>query len=123
MGLIEPLINYIELKKLRKQLINLFIQNKIDYFIGIDSPDFNIGIHKALKNIGKSKNIQVVSPSVWGWREGRIKQIKNFIDLTMCLFNFEDNFYKKKEMPSIHMGHPFVTYILQKKKMYFKNTL
>ena len=76
MGLIEPLINYIELKKLRKELINVFIQNKIDYFIGIDSPDFNIGIQKALKNIGKPRNIQVVSPSVWGWREGRIKQIK-----------------------------------------------
>ena len=120
MGLIEPLINYIELRKLRKQLINLFIQNKIDYFIGIDSPDFNIGIHKALKNIGKSKNIQVVSPSVWGWREGRIKQIKNYIDLTMCLFNFEDNFYKKKEMPSIHMGHPFCDLYPSKKEDVFQ---
>ena len=120
MGLIEPLINYIELKKLRKQLINLFTKNKIDYFIGIDSPDFNIGIHKALKNIGISKNIQVVSPSVWGWREGRIKHIKNFIDLTMCLFNFEHNFYKKKEMPSIHIGHPFCDLYPSKKEDVFQ---
>ena len=120
MGLIEPLINYIELKKLRKQLINLFTKNKIDYFIGIDSPDFNIGIHKALKNIGISKNIQVVSPSGWGLKEGRIKHIKNFIDLTMCLFNFEHNFYKKKEMPSIHIGHPFCDLYPSKKEDVFQ---
>ena len=120
MGLIEPLINYIELKKLRKQLINLFTKNKIDYFIGIDSPDFNIGIHKALKNIGISKNIQVVSPSVWCWREVMIKHIKNFIELTMCLFNFEHNFYKKKEMPSIHIGHPFCDLYPSKKEDVFQ---
>ncbi len=107
MGLIEPLLNYRQLKNLQRELINLFLKEEIDYFLGIDSPDFNIGIHKALKSNGKSKNIQVVSPSVWGWREGRIKHIKNYIDLTMCLFNFEDSFYKKKGLPSIHLGHPF----------------
>ena len=124
MGLIEPLLNYRELKYLRKKIINLFIKEEIDYFIGIDSPDFNIGIHKALKNIGKTKNIQVVSPSVWGWREGRIKHIKNYIDLTMCLFNFEDNFYKKKKLPSIHIGHPFSDlYTTNEEKVFQKYSL
>jgi lipid-A-disaccharide synthase len=61
-----------------------------------------------------------VSPSVWGWREGRIKHIKNFIDLTMCLFNFEHNFYKKKEMPSIHIGHPFCDLYPSKKEDVFQ---
>ena len=124
MGLIEPLLNYRELKYLRKKIINLFLKEKIDYFFGIDSPDFNIGIHKALKNIGKTKNIQVVSPSVWGWREGRIKHIKNYIDLTMCLFNFEDNFYKKKKLPSIHIGHPFSDlYTTNEEKVFQKYSL
>ena len=107
MGFIEPLLNIRELISLRKHLIDLFIQKDIDYFIGIDSPDFNISIHKAMKNTNSCKNIQIVSPSVWGWRENRIKPIKKYVDLTACLFNFEDNFYKRKSLPSIHLGHPF----------------
>ena len=107
MGLIEPLLNIRELIRLRRQLINLFIHQDIDYFIGVDSPDFNISIHKAMKNKNYCKNIQIVSPSVWGWRENRIKSIKKYVDLTACLFNFEDNFYKSKNLPSIHLGHPF----------------
>ena len=76
MGLIEPLLNYRQLTSNRKKLIKTFTENKIDIFIGIDSPDFNIGIHKALKKQDICKNIQLVSPSVWGWRQGRIKNIK-----------------------------------------------
>ena len=107
MGLIEPLINIRELTRLRKELIKLFLDKQVDYFVGVDSPDFNMSIHKALKKRSTSKNIQLVSPSVWGWRENRIKSIKKYIDLTVCLFNFEHNYYKKKEMNSIHLGHPF----------------
>ena len=107
MGLLDPLIKIFKLLGLRKNLINLFIDKKIDLFIGIDSPDFNMGIHKALKNKSNNKNIQVVSPSVWGWRQGRIKSIQAYIDLTLCLFNFEHNFYKKVGHNSFHLGHPF----------------
>ena len=66
-----------------------------------------MGIHKALKKKYNNKNIQVVSPSVWGWRQNRIKSIQAFIDLTVCLFNFEDIYYKKVKHNSIHLGHPF----------------
>jgi len=107
MGLIEPLLNIRELTKLRKNLIKKFTEEGIDYFIGIDSPDFNMGIHKALKNRKVSKNIQIVSPSVWGWRQGRIRAIEKYIDFTACLFNFEDKFYKERGLNSIHLGHPF----------------
>mgnify|MGYP001157310769 CR=1 FL=1 len=107
MGLVEPLINYKRLNNLRKSLIQLFMDKNIDYFIGIDSPDFNMGIHKALKKNHDNKNVQVVSPSVWGWRQNRIKPIKKNIDLTLCLFNFEDEFYKATNHKSLHLGHPF----------------
>ena len=107
MGLIDPLINYRRLLQLRESLIKIFREEKIDFFIGIDSPDFNIGIHKALKTNSINKNIQIVSPSVWGWRQNRIKSIKKYIDLTMCLFDFEHNFYQDHNHKSIHLGHPF----------------
>jgi lipid-A-disaccharide synthase len=60
-----------------------------------------------MKNQKTCKNIQIVSPSVWVWRENRIKPIKKYVDLTACLFKFEDDFYKKKDLPSVHLGHPF----------------
>ena len=120
MGLIEPLIKFRQLKHLQKKLINLFIKNDIDYFVGIDSPDFNIAIHKTLKLKEVSKNIQVVSPSVWGWRENRIKNIKRYIDLTMCLFNFEHDYYRNKNLPSIHIGHPFNELFKEDRNFVFK---
>ncbi len=107
MGLIDPLVNLRKLRKLRSDLIEFFIEKEIDFFIGIDSPDFNMGIHKALKKKYNNKNIQIVSPSVWVWRQNRIKSIQAFIDLTVCLFDFEDIYYKKVKHNSIHLGHPF----------------
>ena len=96
MGLIDPLINLPKLLSIRKKLSKLFISNDIDIFIGVDSPDFNMFFHKKLKpkNI---KTIQVVSPSVWGWRENRIHSIQAYVDLTMCLFKFECDFYDEKK--------------------------
>ena len=107
MGLIQPLMNYRKLNSLRSSLIKLFLDKEIDIFIGIDSPDFNMGIHKALKSNHDNKNVQVVSPSVWGWRQNRVKSINAYIDLTLCLFGFEDNFYKKIGHNSLQLGHPF----------------
>ena len=106
MGLIDPLINLPKLLSIRKKLSKLFISTDIDIFIGVDSPDFNMFFHKKLKpqNV---KTIQVVSPSVWGWRENRIHTIKAHVDLTMCLFKFECNFYDQKNMQSFFLGHPF----------------
>jgi lipid-A-disaccharide synthase len=106
MGLIDPLINLPKLLSIRKKLSKLFISTEIDIFIGVDSPDFNMFFHKKLKpkNI---KTIQVVSPSVWGWRENRIHSIQAYVDLTMCLFKFECDFYDEKNMQSFFLGHPF----------------
>ena len=106
MGLVDPLLKLPKLLAIRKKLTALFLNQKIDIFIGVDSPDFNMYFHKKLNGLG-IKTIQVVSPSVWGWRENRIKAISSYIDLTMCLFQFEHDYYLNKEMNSFFLGHPF----------------
>ena len=106
MGLIDPLLKLPKLLSIRKKLSKLFVDQKIDIFIGVDSPDFNMFFHKKLKGLG-IKTVQVVSPSVWAWRENRIKAIGSQIDLTMCLFKFEHDYYLEKEMSSFFLGHPF----------------
>ncbi|MDB6096832.1 MAG: lpxB [Francisellaceae bacterium] len=105
MGLWEPLKRLPELIKIRKNLIKHFIDNPPDVFIGIDAPDFNLGLEKKLK-ASHIKTIHYVSPSVWAWRESRIKTIKKAADLMLCLFPFEIDFYKKHQMKAAFVGHP-----------------
>ena len=106
MGLIEPIINLPRILSIRKKLLKLFINEGIDLFIGVDSPDFNMFFHKKLK-VDHVKTVQVVSPSVWCWRENRLTVINSYIDITMCLFKFEHEFYNQKNISSFFLGHPF----------------
>ena len=108
MGLIEPILRIRRLLFIRKTIKKYFLEKNIDVFIGVDSPDFNLNIHKYFKTRTSTKTIQLVSPSVWGWRKGRLKNIKKYIDMTICLFNFEHTFYKENNHKSMHLGHPFV---------------
>ena len=114
-------MNLRKLLKHRKSLINLFRKEKIDFFIGVDSPDFNIPIHKALKKEGSIKTIQLVSPSVWSWRQGRLKLIKKYIDLTLCLFKFEHDFYQNHKVGSFLVGHPLSEIEIPNNESIFKD--
>ena len=105
MGLVEPLKRLPELLGIRRALIKKYRQARPAAFIGIDSPDFNLGIEKALRKAGV-KTVHYVSPSVWAWRQGRIKKIKRGVDLMLTLFPFEADFYRKHQVPVCQVGHP-----------------
>ena len=105
MGFIEPLKRLPELLRIRKALINHFCDNKFDLIVGIDSPDFNLGLEKKLRNKG-IKTAHYVSPSVWAWRQNRVKKIYQAVDLMITLLPFEEAFYKKYNIPVVCVGHP-----------------
>ncbi len=104
MGLVEILGRYRELRAMREQLIDYFIANPPDVFIGIDSPDFNLGLEQRLHAAG-IKTVHYVSPSVWAWRKSRLKLIKRSTDLMLTLFPFEQRFYQEHEIPVCCTGH------------------
>ena len=105
MGLTEVAGRYFKLLRIRSQLADHFKKSSPDIFIGVDAPDFNIGLEKLLHNSG-IKTVHYVSPSVWAWRKYRIKKIKQSVDLILTLFPFEEEFYQKQGVPVAYVGHP-----------------
>ena len=105
MGLVEPLFRLLDLIKLRRDLYRHFTTHRPDVFIGIDSPDFNLGLELKLRRAG-IKVVHYVSPSVWAWRQYRVKKIANAVDLMLALFPFEPKFYEQYKVPVHYVGHP-----------------
>lgn len=104
-GYIEVIKHLWALLKLRRNLLKHLLNNPPDLFIGVDAPDFNFWLEKKLKNKG-IKTIHYVSPSVWAWRENRIKHIKKSVTEILALFPFEPALYQKANVPVTYVGHP-----------------
>ena len=112
MGLVEVMAQLPDLLKARRELLTAFKAADIDWFIGIDAPDFNLRVAKKLKPQGVFC-VQYVSPSIWAWRESRIHNIKVATNLVLCLFPFELPVYERHNHPAICVGHPLLRTIDQ----------
>ncbi len=105
MGLAEVLAHLPRLLRLRRRLRKRLLAWKPDVFIGIDAPDFNLGVEKWLKRRG-IRTVHYVSPSVWAWREERAAKIGDSADRVLCLFPMEPPIYAKHAVDARFVGHP-----------------
>jgi lipid-A-disaccharide synthase len=104
-GYVEVIKSLPKLLRLRRELRRRLLADPPDLFIGIDAPDFNLGLEVALRARGIT-TVQYVSPSIWGWRGERIHKIKRAVSKILALFPFEPAIYERAGVPVAYVGHP-----------------
>ena len=105
MGLAEVLAHLPRLLRVRRDLRQRVLDWQPDVFVGIDAPDFNLGVERWLKQRGV-RTVHYVSPSVWAWREGRAATIGTSADRVLCLFPMEPAIYARHGVDARFVGHP-----------------
>src|SRR3954468_12568058 len=105
MGLVEVLRHLPELLAIRRDMYRRTLAYRPDVFVGIDAPDFNLGLERKLKRAGVVTT-HYVSPSVWAWREGRAAKIGRSADRVLCLFPMEPPIYARHGVDARFVGHP-----------------
>jgi lipid-A-disaccharide synthase len=109
-GYAEVLRHYPALLAMRSRLSRNLLAAKLQAFIGIDAPDFNLGLEFRLKSAGIPV-VHYVSPSVWAWRGGRMRGISRSVDQVLTLFPFESDLYRKAGITATYVGHPLADMI------------
>ena len=105
MGIVEVLGHLPGLLAIRRDLRRRWRADPPDLFIGIDAPDFNLGLERSLHRAGVP-TAHYVSPTVWAWRSGRIRRIRGAVDRMLCIFPFEADYLEARGVSARFVGHP-----------------
>jgi lipid-A-disaccharide synthase len=109
-GYVEVIRHYRELLGIRNALARRLLDERPDVFVGVDAPDFNLGLETRLKSAG-IRTVHFVSPSIWAWRGGRIHRIGAAVHHMLCIFPFEPALYERAGIPATYVGHPLAASI------------
>lgn len=109
-GYLEVLRAYPRLWRMRRDLIQRMCGVRPDIFLGVDAPDFNLGVETSLRQEG-IRTVHFVSPSIWAWRRERIDRIRAAVDHMLLVFPFEREIYQTAGIPATYVGHPLADQI------------
>ena len=97
-GYLEALSRLPSILAIRHRLLRRLLSDPPAVFLGVDAPDFNLGVEARLRQIGVT-TVHLVSPTIWAWRPERIKAIAQAVDHMLCLFPFEPDWYRGTPCP------------------------
>ena len=109
-GLFEVIAHYREIKGIQNALCSRLLAERPAAFIGVDAPDFNLGLETRLKQAG-IPTMHFISPSIWAWRRGRIRKIARAVSHMLVVFPFEEAIYRSAGIPATYVGHPLAEVI------------
>ena len=104
-GFAEVIRHLPTLLRIRGELRRRLLAARVPLFVGVDAPDFNLGLERKLKRAGV-RTVHFVSPSVWAWRRERLATIGSSVDRVLALFPFEPPLYEEAGIPVTYVGHP-----------------
>jgi len=104
-GYVEVLRHYLEIAGIRRRIAARFLADPPALFVGVDAPDFNLGLEAKLKAAG-IPTAHFVSPSIWAWRGGRMPKIRRAVSRMLVIFPFEREIYERAGVPVTYVGHP-----------------
>jgi len=104
-GYVEVLRHYRSISTIRDELATRLLADPPAAFVGVDAPDFNLGLEARLKARGIC-TVHFVCPSVWAWRAGRVAKIARSCDHVLCLFPFEPELLRAHGIGASFVGHP-----------------
>ena len=116
-GYVEVIKKLPGLFALRYEMISRVLKARPRVFIGVDAPDFNLGIEMKLRQKG-IPTVHFVSPSIWAWRPERIHKIAQAVDHMLLIFPFEEKIYRRAGLKATYIGHPLAGIIPMKPSMY-----
>jgi lipid-A-disaccharide synthase len=109
-GIVDALRHLREISGIRHALAERLLHQRPRAFIGVDAPDFNLGLEGRLRRSG-IRVIHFVCPSIWAWRGGRVKRIARDVDHVLCLFPFEPELLRRAGVGASYVGHPLADVI------------
>jgi lipid-A-disaccharide synthase len=106
-GLFNVLRHLGMFRRVFKELIERIEQERPDVVLLVDYPEFNLRVAKRCKELGL-RVVYYISPQLWAWRKGRVRQIARYVDRMVVIFPFEEEFYRKHDVPVTYVGHPLI---------------
>lgn len=109
-GYVEVISHLPHLLRLRSELVSRLRASPPAVFVGVDAPDFNLGLEEKLRASGQ-RTVQFISPSIWAWRPERIEQVRRAANHVLLIFPFEQAIYDRAGIAATYVGHPLATMI------------
>ena len=111
-GYVEALSKLVHILAVRYWLLEYANKWQPRVFLGVDAPDFNLGVEARLRGRGV-RTVHLISPSIWAWRPERIRKIQQAVDHMLCIFPFETDIYNGTGVQATYVGHPIADLIAE----------